>query len=442
MKKRILFLLTAGSLSFPLLVNAQESQTLTISQAVQMGISNSKTLQLDTLKLAQIKIKQAQVGDAALPNVTVNAGYTRLSDITPLTFQFPGNPEPVTLYPNIPNQYQLRASVGENIFSGWKLKYSIESYGYLTKASELDVAKDESEVRFNIISAYIGFVKLRLSQQIVQENINAAKQRVDEVTSMRERGLATDNDVLKTQLYQSNLELSQSDVDNSVAVAQYNLCILLGMPVTTIIQADTTGLFAAVNLLPESNYEQLALSNRTELQAAGYRAQASESNVKVAQSVFYPTVGVGADYDYDRPNQRIFPPTDEFNSSWDIGVKLSWNLTNLYSGRHSVEDAKVQAAQTQVQSDMLSDNIRMEVFQNYSACQNASNKLKTLELAVTQSSENSRQVKAKYNEQAALMSDVLDADAALLQARVNLVLQRAELQLAYQKLLKSTGTLK
>jgi outer membrane protein TolC len=210
---------------------------------------------------------------------------------------------------------------------------------------------------------------------------------------------------------------------------------------TTILQADTTGLFAAISLLSETNYEQLALSNRTELKAADCREQASQSNVKVAQSVFYPTVGVGADYAYDRPNQRIFPPSDEFNGTWDVGIKMSWNLTNLYAGRHNVQDAKMQATQASLQSDMLTDNIRMEVFQNYSACQTAQNKLNTLTLAVKQSEENARQMKVKYDQQAALMSDVLDANAALLQAQINLVMQRAELQLASRKLLKSSGTL-
>lgn len=435
-------MLICGAMFLPALLAAQGSQTLSVSQAVQLGLSNSKLLQMDTLRLAQAKIKQLQVNDATLPNVSVNAGYTRLSDITPMQFTFPGNPEPVTLYPNIPNQYTLRASVGENIFTGWKLKYSIESYGYLTKASELDVTKDESEVRYNVTAAYIGFVKLRLSQQIVAENIKAAKERVEELVALHERGLAIDNDVLKAQLYLTNLELSQSDIENSVAVSQYNLCILLGLKETTMIQADTTGLFSAVNLMAETEYEQLAFGNRPELKAADFREQASASNVKIAKSVYYPTVGVFADYAYDRPNQRIFPPTDEFNATWDAGVRLSWNLTNLYSGKHSIQDAQMQSSQMQLQTEMLRDNIKMEIFQNYSACQNAINKMKMLEFSVRQTEENSRQMKAKYNQQAALMSEVLDADAALLQARVNLVLQQAEIQLSYKKLMKSTGTLK
>ncbi|HEU4718547.1 MAG TPA: TolC family protein [Bacteroidia bacterium] len=422
--------------------NQAGSQTLNIGQAVQMGVANSKQLKLDTLKLAQVEAKQAQVSDAALPNVSLNAGYSRLSPIDPVTFQFPGSPEPVTLFPVILNNYTTRASVSEGIFTGWRLKYTEESYGFINKAAQLDVTKDEQEVRLNIMSAYISYVKLTLSQHIVEENLKTAQQRVDEVTSMKERGLATDNDVLKAQLYQSNLELSKSDVDNSIAVAQFNLCILLGLPEGTTINADTTGLFAAVNLLPETQYEQDAVTNRSELKSAGYRVQSSQSNVKLAQASYYPTVGVGADYYFARPNQRIIPYVDEFRATWDVGVNVSWNISSLYTGKHNVQEAQVQLMQTQVQSDMLTDNIKMEVFQNYMACQGAITKMSMLQLAVTQAEENYRQTKARYDQQLSLMSEVLDADAALLQARINLVLQQADVQLSYDKLLKSTGTLK
>jgi outer membrane protein TolC len=428
-------LLFAGQL------HSQSVQKLNISQAVQLGVANSSQLKLDSARLEQSRLKQVQASDYALPDVRVNASYSRLSNITPLAFQFPGNPEPVTLMPNVPNAYALSASVRQNVFAGWKLKYTQESYGYLTQAAQLDVQKDRDEVQFNIISAYLSFVRLQLARQIVNENLEASGQRVQEVTAQRDRGLATENDVLKAQLYRSNIELSKKDIDNSIAIAQFNLCILLGFPSGTGIDADTSGITAAISLLTEQAYEQQALASRSDMKAADYRVQASESNIHVAQSAFYPTLSVGANYLDARPNQRIFPLTDEFRSTWDVGVTLSWSVTALYTAHHVVEDAQVQSLQAHTQAGMLNDNVRMEVFQSYTLCQGALDKITMLELAVAQAQENSRQMNAKFNQQAALMSDVLDADAALLQARINLAMQRVDARIAYYRLQKSTGTL-
>jgi outer membrane protein TolC len=50
-------------------------------------------------------------------------------------------------------------------------------------------------------------------------------------------------------------------------------------------------------------------------------------------------------------------------------------------------------------------------------------------------------VKVRYDQQAALMSEVLDAESALLQAQINLILQKADAQVAYYRLQKSAAEL-
>lgn len=416
------------------------SRTLTIGQAVDMGIANSKTLRLDTLRLEQARVKQKQISDAALPNASLTAGYTRLSPVDPLVITLPNNPEPIPLFPVILNNYTTRASISQPVFTGFKLKYAQESYGYLEQAARSDVSRDVNEVKFNIMSAYIALVKLQMSRSILVENLNAAKQRVTDVRAQSDRGVATENDVLKTQLYQSNLELSLSDMDNTIAVSQFNLCVLLGLPNSTIVP-DTTGLFAAVSLLPEQSYESDALSNRADAQAVDSRVMAAKSNQKVAEAAYYPTVAVGANYTFARPNQRIIPYVDEFRGTWDVGVSMSWSVTSLFTAKHTVADAALQTDQLQTQAQVLDDNIRMEVFQNYSAVLSAIEKIRILELTLRQAQENARQMKVKFDQQVAMMSDVLDADAAVLQSQINLVLQRAEQSTAYYRLLKSTGKL-
>lgn len=436
-----IYSLIALSLS-ALNLGAQTSTTsVTISQAVQMGIANSSMIKMDSLKLEQAKSKQTLINDAALPSASLNAGYSRLSPVDPLLITFPGNPEPVALFPVILNNYTVRASVSQTVFTGWKLKYTQESYNYLTQAAALDQTKDQNEIKYTIMAAYVSHVKLQLSREILEANLQAAKQRVVDVTNMRDKGTATDNDVLKAQLYQSNLELSLSDMDNTIAVSEFNLCIMLGLPQGTTIVTDTTGLFAAVSLLPEQSYETDALNFRAEKKAADARWSAAETNMKIAQSAYYPTVAVGANYLFARPNQRIIPYVDEFRGTWDVGVSLSWSVTSVFTAKHSVHDAEIQAQQIETQSGALDNSIRMEVFQNYAACKSAVDKIKILELSVIQAQENSRQVKAKFDQQMAMMSEVLDADALLLQAQINLTLQRADQTVSYYRLQKSTGTL-
>ncbi|HTL83161.1 MAG TPA: TolC family protein [Bacteroidia bacterium] len=416
--------------------------TLTLEQAIQKGMANSSQMKIDSAKYAQTLIKQQEISDYAIPTLKVNAGYARLSNITPLMFQFPGNPEPVTFLPNIPNTYSLSASMQEQIFSGWKLKYTKESYEFLAKAAALDTVKDANAVRMNIITAYYTMVKLQMSMKTLEDDITAAKQRVTETQSLLAHDMATDNDVLKAQLFESNLETSLADLQSTFSVTQFNFNILIGNNNTTLFTPDTTGIFSAQQLLAESAYESAALTNRSELAYQQYMVQSAESNVNAAHSVYYPTVNVGADYLDARPNQRIFPLTDEFRQTWDVGISLSWNLTNLYTGKHGIADAQMTLLQSEEMNSSLKDQVRMDVFKCYSECLNDQNKMKNLQLALEQATENSRQVKAKFDNKTALMSDVLDADAAVLQAKINLVVLQADTKLAYYQLMQATGQLK
>jgi outer membrane protein len=69
-------------------------------------------------------------------------------------------------------------------------------------------------------------------------------------------------------------------------------------------------------------------------------------------------------------------------------------------------------------------------------------KIELAKLTVTQAEENYRTLTSRYNNQVALLSDLLDANNLLLQSKINQALVIADSELAYQRLLKATGSLK
>jgi outer membrane protein TolC len=64
-----------------------------------------------------------------------------------------------------------------------------------------------------------------------------------------------------------------------------------------------------------------------------------------------------------------------------------------------------------------------------------------LEKSVEQSEENYRLTNSRYRNNLVLLSELLDAENAVLNAKINLALSKADAQVAYYKLLKSTGTI-
>lgn len=139
--------------------NIQAQNILHFEEALNTGRKNSKTLQLSKARLDLIQAKTSEIRTLEIPGVKASAGYTRLSDIEAFKIQLPGNPEPVTLFPVILNNYSSRLSVSEPIFGGFKWKYAMESSSYLEKAAQLDIQKDEAELSLIIASSYFNIYK-------------------------------------------------------------------------------------------------------------------------------------------------------------------------------------------------------------------------------------------------------------------------------------------
>jgi outer membrane protein len=301
---------------------------------------------------------------------------------------------------------------------------------------------DRDEVVFNIIHAYFNLYKLQQSIRIVEENLRSLDQRIGEAQKMEDQGVLLHNDLLKIQLQRSNSELARIDLENNLAVANYNFNILIGND-----EKFTTGTDSAIvqdmqSLKTLDEYLSDAMKNRRDLQAMSTRSKSIENNFRIAKNSVYPQLAVAANYYDARPNPRVIPPQDKFVTTWDAGVVLSWDLMNLYSNRHNVEDTRIQLKQSGENIHMMEDRIKMEVNQAYVSCTESKQKIEVMQSSLLQAEENYRLVNSRFNNALALTSELIDGDAALLQAKVNLTLAKADASLNYFKLMKSTGNLK
>jgi outer membrane protein len=419
---------------------AQQQQTITLQQAIETGLQKSKNLKLADARIELANAKYNEAVDATIPSLKVSAGYTRLSDVPEFKTQFPGQTEPVALFPNIPNTYTTRASLSETIFSGFRLKYAQESQQQLRKAVIAESSKDSADLVFSVINSCFVLYKLSQSMHVVDQNIEIIDAHLKDAQNWEKEGIATHGEVLQWQMQHSNIEITKNDLQNNMNVVNYNLGLLLDMSNVTF-NIDSASLFTEMQLSTLDQYMQQALSSRSEIQGQSLRSNASSNVLKVAQNSYYPNISIGANYYYLRPNQRYFPIVDEFRDSWDAGITLTWDITNLYSNHHNIAEAAANVKQAQVQQEVLSDAVKMEVNQDYSAVVLANNKIPLLQSSVLQAEENYNITNNKYINQLILQSEMLDAENALLQSKINMVIARADAQLSYYKLLKSTGSL-
>jgi outer membrane protein len=430
----------AGVLCFLLfaffVANAQP-RTLTLDEAVQLGIQNSKQLKLSQEKIEEAGTRLAQAKDAYLPSATVSFQYlhalmlSRVIEIRGVT------KEPIKL-PFDFAAYLGTVSVNEPIWAGNKLRYAKQSADIMVQLSKVDADKDKEDITYLVIASYLNYDEILENQLIVAQNMQDVDSKLQQITKYLGQGLATQNDVLRYQLQKSQQQITEVELENNRKVANYNMDILLGLPDSTEIilptlTYKTNESFALGDLFTQAE------TNRRELQDLSYQTKLSDINVKKIHDQRLPTFSATGGMYYINPTGEVIPTHNNLIAPITLGVGASWDIGTLYKNKNKESEAAVQRRELNTQRDQTLDDIHEDVHKQFVAYQTALAKLKLLQVAVEQAQENERITESKYQNNLVTTTDRIDAQSQLYQSRINLQLAQSEATIDYYNVLRSTG---
>jgi len=423
------------ALLLPGMLYAQNVKKLTIQEAIQLGVDNSKNLKLSQNKI-EASIAQLEITkDNALPTASASAIYNHAE--IPTNTLVIGGGDPINL-PKRADAFIGLASVQQLVYGGGKLKYAKESSKLLSDVAKLDADKVKEEAVFATIDTYYSLYKLSQSHKVVDQNLASIASQLKQAERFFEQGIVTKNDVLRFQLQQSNVTLTKLEIEGNQKIVNYNLDILLGLPEDTQIEiTDPAGDAQAVS--PLMNYLDEGMSTRQELKQLDLRNKVADLDVKTVKANTLPTFALGADVYYINPSGNFIPSNHQYIVPMTVGATLSWNIGNLWTNKNKVSNARIQQQEVSIQKTIQSDQVKTEINRNYQNYQVARNKINVLETSIAQATENDRLFASRYKNNVASVIDRIDAETLLYQAKINLEIAKADAGIAYYTLLKSTG---
>jgi outer membrane protein len=430
----------AGSIAMLLLAllvtnpAAAQDRTLTLDEALKLGLENSKVLKLSQSRIDQAVSQYQQAKDRSLPTGKASFGYNRA--------QIPANKlnlgEESLSLPTSANAYLGTLSLNQVIWEGNKLKYARESTTLLTEVARLDAVNDKDQIAYGIINAYYNLYKVLQSKKVVQQNLLTIDAQIKQSQRFFDQGLVTKNDVLRFQLQRSNIELNGIDLENNRRIINYNMNILLGLPegtelnIAQITEADRSA-------LPLTSYLDSAMANRPEFKQNDLRTQVADINIKSIKANTSPTLSASGSAYYVGVAANPIPKTGNYITPISVGVTLGWDFGSLWTNKNKVKEAKLQREEVVINRGITTDNIKNEVNQSYQNYRAALDKINLLQTSINQAQENNRILESKYKSNISSATDRADAQTLLYQAEINLELAKADAGLAYYTLIKSTG---
>ena len=425
-------------LSFLLLVftknQAQQKKSMTLKEAIEMAVTNSDATSLAKAKVETSKFELEVTENNRYPSVKASGQYLRLSsahvvsNIQSNNSSSTGSSAPLKIDQLLLGQVNATMPV----FNGFKLKNSIKVSESIYKAETFVEKHTKEQIGLEVVELFSELYKAQQMTSLIEENLKTADQRVKDFTAMEENGLIARNDLLKSQLQQSNVQLSLDNAKKNTAIANYKLITLLKLPENTQVEID----IEAIKRDMASNQGNSNQGERNDLKALEFKKQAAESGIKIAKGNYYPSLNLTGGYiAFDLNNVLTV------SNAMNFGVGLSYDLASIFKNSKNVKLAQNRVKETEIALSQMNDQIKEEVFQTQENYNLSVKQSLVYDKAVVQATENYRIVKDKYDNSLSDTNDLLEADFQQLQSNINQALSKADVAQKYYELQFALGKL-
>ncbi|WP_407483611.1 TolC family protein [Elizabethkingia anophelis] len=436
MKNKVINYAMAAMLLYGSLIAAQEVRSMTADEVMTLALQNHQQLKLSE-KNIYISKQQTEVTKLQkLPTITASTSQFYLGNALIIDKDF-SNSTHVAM-PHYGSSYGVQAS--QLIFKGGLVKKSIEMAGLREQLAELDLEKNQQDVKFLVLSNYLDVYKLKNQEQIFLNNKKLVQERLKNIQKFNQQGMVTRNEVIRGELAIKNLDQGLLTLSNNKKILNYNLDFALGLPQNTEIN-PTESLVGKELGLGTDYYLQMAYQNNPQLKSANTNIAVAQKNIEIINTDKMPTLSGFGGYNMQRPITTRTPVLDMYSNSWQAGISLSYNIDNLYKTKERLKVGELQKTQAQDALTLTKQNIDMMVNAAYVKYQESIDQAKLMDDAQKLAEENYKITEAKYLNQLAVQAEMIDAQNQKLQAELDFVTAEINVLYQYYNLLKTTGSL-
>ena len=434
---RTVFIFTLLAVSVQSFSQESNGRMLTMEDVFELATRNSAQLKVSELNTELARQKSEIIKLARLPEISSGFNYGYLGDIHAWD---PSFGEHTTI--STPHNFvHFSVTASHAIFRGGEVANSIAKATLEEQIAVLSQDKSLEEIKFLVAAAYLDIYRLINQRKVYADNIWLSNERLENILSLQKQGLVTNNDVLRTKLIISDLELAVHKIDNNIKILNQHLNAVLGLDLNERLRPDTTLLSFSPR---EENIEKLmgeALENNKELKTVAKEIEIAQTNLKLIAASRYPRVSLFASNNLQRPFVFSIPPRDIYFNSWLVGISIGYNISSIYQSPRKTKAGRMALAQSLAKETVQMQNVELAVNADLIKFHEAQIELATYTEDLQSAEENYRIVGKRYFNQLALLADLIDATNTKIQAELKVSNARINVVFTQYQLKKSTGLL-
>lgn len=337
------------------------------------------------------------------------------------------------------------AQVSQVVYAGGAIRSGIRMAELGKEMAELDVEKNRQEVRFLLTGYYLDLCKLDNQMEVVRQNIALTQKEIEQMKARREEGTVLQNDITRYEYQLQSLELMLTKLTDASTVINHQLVTTLHLPEQTVIVPDKNELDTEINALSaiaaQETWQQTAADNNLGIRQATVATNLAEQKVKQVKAESLPSIAVVTENQLYGPYTQDLIPKDCNVNVWFVGIGVKFSLGSLWKNKHNIRKTRIEHLQSQEALSLAHEDVENGVQANYTNLQTSYTEVKTQQKQVELANQNYSVVQNRYQNDLALLTDMVDASNMKLSAEMALVNARIGMLYNFYKLKYVTNTL-
>jgi len=357
-------------------------------------LSQSSSLNIENIKTSY------------LPRLYANGKLSYQSDVTGITFPGMATPEAPK------DQYALNLDVEQLIYDGGKTKNRIQVE---EKASEVEIRNLEIQIyqlRERVNAAFFGIQLVRKSKLVLFDKQKTISNRLKQIRSAVENGviLPANLKVMESELLLIDQQVQELNAHE--ASSFHILSELMGRRIDTKTLLKKTSYNE--ELADDSNIES---KERPEYQMYSSQKSLLEAQKELLKKDRYPVISGFGQLGYGNPGYNQL--TDEFDTYYMLGAKISWNIFDWKSNRRKQKEMTIRKDIVTTQELSFSQNQMIELGKEYNEIKKFKILLQKDDAIIDLQEEISRSSASQLDNGVITSSDYLDDLNKEIQAKLN-----------------------
>lgn len=415
---------------------------LTLKESIDLALKNNPSVISSQKKVNAAEARLSQAIGTFFPTVKLSGSYGR-SYTEPYTVQITVQ----TTQGAVTQNYTLgtdAATDSKSLSTTLSQPLFVPALfpGLKIAQKSLDVTREDLrktifETSFSVTQAYFGVLKAEKLLKLSEESKEMAKLHLNQIKSMLGAGSATSADLLRAEVQLANSDVGLTRARNALEIARNAFNNALGRALEEEVKLSEEGFGGMLSALPKyQNLVQTAFNFRPDWKQYLLARQIAEENVRVAQTGYLPTVTLSGQ---TGSSITEYPTYKSDVSSWSITGAASWTLFDGLGIQNRIREAAANFEAQKAAEEQVKNGILLEVRDTYFNLKSASETIGSTKKALESAQENYKVSNVRFNSGIAANLEVIDAQVALTEARINYYQAQYDLEIAKAKINKVVG---